>query len=511
MNRHKQLSINLIASVTAFIINMGISFFLTPYITKNIGIEAYGFVSLGANFINYASLVTIALNSMAGRFITIEIHKDNWKAANKYFNSVLLANTIAAGVMLIPSILCVVFINKIVNVPIELLSDVRLLFAFLFANYLISIIASSFGVSTFATNKLYLKSLRETEARIIKALALLILFIFFEPAVSYLGFASFLVLVYIVFFNIYYTIKFLPNIKIKKEYFDYKAVLELISSGIWNTLIQVGQILLQGVDLLIANLYIGATAMGTLALAKTIPIVIFSLIATISAVFLPEFTILYAQNKTSELLLSIKRSMKLLGIIASIPTAILIGLGEDFFRLWVPMQNAKELQILSIITIAIIFASGSINSLYGIFTVTNKLKDNAIVLLVTGLLNVVFVFILLKMTDLGLFAISGVSTILGIVRNLAFTAPFGAKYLNLKWNVFFPEITKGVIAIGIATIIAIFLNSLIPINGWVTFFALSAIITILSLGINSFMILSKTERNQIKVLLLEKINTGFKR
>ena len=89
MNRNKQLTINLVSSILAFIINMGISFFLTPYITKNIGVEAYGFVSLGTQFINYASLVTIALNSMAGRFITIEIHKKNWESANKYFNSVL--------------------------------------------------------------------------------------------------------------------------------------------------------------------------------------------------------------------------------------------------------------------------------------------------------------------------------------------------------------------------------------------------------------------------------------
>lgn len=140
MNRNKQITINLVASILAFIINIGISFFLTPYITENIGVEAYGFVSLGTEFVNYASLVTIALNSMAGRFITIEIHKGNWEGANKYFNSVLLSNCIVAGVILFPSILVVAFLDRIIDIPVEIILDVKILFALLFTNYIISII-----------------------------------------------------------------------------------------------------------------------------------------------------------------------------------------------------------------------------------------------------------------------------------------------------------------------------------------------------------------------------------
>ena len=310
MNRNKQITINLVASILAFIINIGISFFLTPYITENIGVEAYGFVSLGTEFVNYASLVTIALNSMAGRFITIEIHKGNWEGANKYFNSVLLSNCIVAGVILFPSILVVAFLDRIIDIPVEIILDVKILFALLFTNYIISIIVSSFGVSTFATNKLYLKSMREIEARILKALLLIFLFILFEPAVSYLGFATVAMIVYISFFNIYYTKKYLPEIKLRKKYFRVNAVFELISSGIWNTVIQAGQILLQGLDLFIANIFIGSTSMGTLALAKTIPMMVLSLVSVISSVFIPDFLILYTKNNKEELLNSIKGSVK---------------------------------------------------------------------------------------------------------------------------------------------------------------------------------------------------------
>ena len=203
MDNKKNLIINLSASGISFIVNLGISFFLTPYITETIGVEAYGFISLGNNFINYASLVTIALNSMAGRYITIEIHRGNWDAANKYFNSVFIANIIAAVLMLFPAVLSIVYIDRIVNVPIELLNDVRLLFTFLFINLLVSIIFSTFGVATFATNKLYLQSLRNIEGTILRAVFLLGLFAFLKPAVSFLGLSASIMLLYVTSFNYY--------------------------------------------------------------------------------------------------------------------------------------------------------------------------------------------------------------------------------------------------------------------------------------------------------------------
>lgn len=511
MNRNKQLTINLISSLLAFAINIGISFFLTPYITKNIGVEAYGFVSLGTQFINYASLVTIALNSMAGRFITIEIHRNNWEEANKYFNSVLLSNVIVAGAMLIPSILIVALLDKIVNIPVEILVDVKVLFAFLFANYLISIITSSFGVSTFATNKLYLKSMREIESRAIKALLLIILFVIFKPAVSYLGFTSIAVMLYMSFFNIYYTKKFLPKIRISKVYFDIKAVFELIFSGIWNTIIQVGQILLQGLDLLIANIFISSSVMGTLALAKTIPNLIMNLVGIIAGVFVPDFTILYSKGNKEGLLESIKQSMKILGVVINIPIAILFVFGKEFFMLWVPDQNALELQILSIITISTLIVSGPINSIYGVFTVTNRLKTNAFILVGTGFVNVAIVFLLLSTTSLEVYAIVGVSTVLGIIRNLVFTAPFGAKYLGLKWNTFFPEVGKSIFGFLILISVGYIINSIFDASSWIMLIICAFLTASTGLVINLLVVLNKRERENFYSLIKNWIKNNSKR
>ena len=99
LGKSKALIINTLASLVTFIVGLGIAFFFTPYLTDTVGEEAYGFVSLGNNIINYITIITIALNSVAGRFITIEYHKGNKKKANEYFSSVLVANVVMIPVL----------------------------------------------------------------------------------------------------------------------------------------------------------------------------------------------------------------------------------------------------------------------------------------------------------------------------------------------------------------------------------------------------------------------------
>ena len=75
----KKTMINVICSLFVLATNVLISFFLSPFIVKNIGVEANGFVTLANNFVTYAQLIVSALNSMAARFIAIAYIKKDYK------------------------------------------------------------------------------------------------------------------------------------------------------------------------------------------------------------------------------------------------------------------------------------------------------------------------------------------------------------------------------------------------------------------------------------------------
>ncbi|WP_152599321.1 oligosaccharide flippase family protein, partial [Bifidobacterium subtile] len=94
MGEKRQLAVNMIAGIISLGVQFGVSFVLTPYIVRTLGSEAYGFIPLANQIVGYTTIVTTALNSMASRFISIEMNRENTKQANIYFNSVLISNII---------------------------------------------------------------------------------------------------------------------------------------------------------------------------------------------------------------------------------------------------------------------------------------------------------------------------------------------------------------------------------------------------------------------------------
>lgn len=505
LSENKKLVINLLSSVTVFAVNLIIGFYLSPYIVKNLGVEANGFISLANNFITYASLVTIALNSMSGRFITIAIHQEDYEKANKYYNAVFGGNLITAAILAVPAVVSVAKLEYLINIPNNLIFDVKILFSIIFINYFIGMVLPNWATATFVTNNLYLQSIKSLQSNILKVVCILGLFIIFSPKVYYIAIASLVCTIYIAVYNWYYHKKLLPQLIIKRKYFNWIYVKELIFSGMWNTINQTGQILLSGLDLLIANLFVGASSMGALSLAKTVPNIIIGLAGSLTSIFVPTLTIDYAHNDKDSLKKNLKKGMRLTGVLLTIPLAILIIYGSEFYSLWVPSQDAKVLQILSVLTcFGLIFTSGT-QCLYNIFTVVNKLKVNSILVLLSGLISSIIVFILMKTTNLGVFAIAGVSSFVNLARNMIYTLPFTAKYIGFRWNTFFPDVLSSVTSVIILVLVGTTIKQFIIVNSWIMLIIAAGITAILGLIINMFIVLSREERNFLLKLFKKKL------
>lgn len=505
MSKNMQMAVNMFASALTYAVSLLVSFFLSPYIVKNIGVDANGFIGLANNFISYASLITVALNTLASRFITINIYQGNYKNANKYFSSVFFSNVFLSAILAIIGSVVVAFLNRFIDVSNELLPDVRLLFALLFINCIIGTISSVYSVATFARNKLYLNSMRTIEANVLRVLCIVSLFSLLDPHLYYIGISSILQSLYCFAINIFYTKRLLPEIKLSIKNFSFKMVKDLLSGGIWNLVNRLGQLLLDGLDLLITNIFINATSMGILSLSKTIPSTVNGIIGTIVSIFSPNFTILYAQGKMKELLHNIKQSMKIMGVLTNIPVIILIICGHEFYSLWQPTVDSEILYKLSLLGCMCIIISGGINCIYDIFTVLNKLRANSIVVIISGLVSTLIVYIMLKTTDLGVYAVAGVSSAVSIIRNLVFTAPYGAKCLNQKWYTFYPDIVRPVIYVILTCLVCRFTVSYFVADTWFLLVIKGCFTVAISVIIGYFIVLGKNDRNLIKNVVKSKL------
>lgn len=321
MEKKKRLLINLISNIISFMLQLGISFILTPIITQKVGTAAYGFIGLSNNFISYASIFTVIINSMASRFITFEITKGNIEKANKYYSSVFFMNIIMSIVIAIISLIFIININSFLEIPLEIENDVKITFALAFINLILSIMSTIFTIATYVKDRLDLEAIRNIIGNIIKALFLIIVFSFLQPKIYYITIGGIIFTVIILLTNITLTKKLIPQLRIKIKNFDKKSILILVKSGIWNSITNLSKILLTGLDLLIANLFISAEAMGLLSIAKTIPTTIENLLSTIANIFSPRFVILYSQRKIRELVAEVNYSTKIIAFIMIVPIA----------------------------------------------------------------------------------------------------------------------------------------------------------------------------------------------
>lgn len=489
-------ALNVLTSICVLCANLIISFFLSPYIVRTIGVEANGFVTLANNFVNYANLIVTALNAMAARFITIAYVNNDHKKANFLYNSVFWGNLIIVAVLLFPAAIIVVRLENFVDVPSNILLDVKILFLFIFLAFFIRTGAPNYDCGTYVTNRMDLSNVSSMAIALLRCVVLFCMFYILEPHVYYVGIAAVLVSVATLIVMGYYTKRLTPELRImfRPAICSFNMIKVLVESGIWNSIATTGNTLLNGLDLLICNSYLGSTLMGVLSLSKTLPNILIMLSESIRGSFGPELTINYANGDRDGVLKCICKAMKITSVIVTIPTAGLVVIGDAFYSLWVPSQDAKLLWTLTVLAILSYLVNSGVVILFNVFTTVNRVKYNSAAMLVSGFASVVITVLIIEFTDYDLYAVAGVSSVITIFKNLFFTIPVASRLLGYKWYQFYPQVGVSVLSSGLIIAVGIVVRLIIPVDTWASFFGACFIIGAIGLAINMIIVLNKEER-----------------
>ncbi|WP_410221970.1 lipopolysaccharide biosynthesis protein [Pedobacter sp.] len=495
----RRFIINLVSNFFSALSGVGISFFLTPYIVEHLGKEAYGFYPLSNNFVMYAGIITTALNSMSSRYITISLEKKDIKEVNTYFNSVLFGNLLISLVFLLVSALFCFFIDKILDIPDGLVYDVRLLFVFILLSLVINVSSAVFSVTAFALNRFDKLAVINIISNILKLGAIILLFYFFTPRIHFLGVVTLVTAIYVFYANYRITKKLLPEVHISWSFFSRSALSVIVGSGIWNSVIALSNVINTQLDLLIANHFFKASGMGFLSLTKFIPNAIYILLGIIVPIFLPEMLKAYAQNDMNKLKQNLDLSFKAIFVVVLLPLSVFFVYGDAFFRLWLPTQDAHALHILSIITLVPFIVHGTIETVYHVFVITNKLKIASFWGIFISILNFVLVIILCIYSSLGIYAIPVAALISGVFSHLTFTPLYAAYCLQESRWFFFIKIIKGLAGFSALILITYGWRKLnwISVDSWFMFILNSCTIGIVLLAVTIVMKFDKATLTDI--------------
>lgn len=494
---YRQLAVNMLSGVCVFTLNLCVAFFLTPFIVGKLGVAAYGFIGLSNNLIGYTAILTVAINSMLGRFITIKVHEGNLRDANVYMSSIFYANLLMAGIILIGVVVASVNLEYLIEIPENLENDVKTLFLMFGISTCLGLMTGVISVGAFIRNRLDTINVRDMVGSFLRVILLLLFFGLLPAKLWYVGIAIVIMNLYTLSANYYFYRLLTPELQIKIRFFDWKKLKEVISAGAWNVLSRISDILSKGVDLLLANLFISASAMGLLSIVLTIPMLISSFFSILSGNYAPEFTRLYAIGDFKALKKSLLQSVRLTGMLCCIPLSIVFSYGDIIYDVWMPGVDSRLLYILTCLcSIEMIFGLPQ-EPLWNIFTIANKLRKSSLNLFYNAIMIFVTVMVAMFVIDDNmnrLIALALIRNIYGSIRVTTFLPIYGARCLGYGRWTFYPAIINNVLNVVMVTCVSILFKHAFLSSDWISLFAGVVFTAFVGVVISFFTVLKSYDR-----------------
>lgn len=464
--KYEKIVLTIILSGFVYVINYLITFFLTPYITDNIGTEAYGYVSLAKTIVTYILIVTSVLNSYASRYIAVAYHKKEIDKCNTYFNTVFFGNIIFGGLLCVVCLLFCENLEGFLNISTNIAKDVKTLFFLVFANLFLNLVGTAWQAASIVKNQLIYISLFKGIAYVAEAISLILMYLFLSMHLYYVGIGMLVSTVIVLSTHIFITVRWTSEIKIGVRYFEFDVIKELVVTGIWNSLNSLGNMLNSGLDLLITNMFLGGLALGQVSIVKNINSIFQGLYQIVGQPFQPVLLKLYTSGEKSELINNLKFSMKISGFVSNLAFAGVVAYGRYYYKLWIPNQDCELLYYLTVIACASSVFEGAIYPLYYIYTLTMKNKFPCIVTIIGGICNVTGMVMLINKTNLGVYAVFVTTAIVMLVINGITNPIYMSKCLDIVWSSFYVVLVKHICSCFVISVLFVIIANLCNLSNW---------------------------------------------
>src|SRR5690625_1183187 len=452
----KRLPLNVVSNLAYVIVSSLFLLWLTPYLINRLGVELYGLIPLATAFVSYFNLVTVSISSSVGRYVIIYFQKSDYHKSNIYFNSAFWVLVVICSLLALLGALLSLNVEHLFSFPSKHSSDVGLLFLMVIIGGLITAVGSPFKVSVLVNHRFDLDSYIKILAKLIQISTIYLMYEVFSPAVALYG-VSYLLMSVVSVALLYLCMHYLtPQIKLNYKLVSKDAGRELGSMSTWQIVSQAGAVLYLTSSIVIVNVFLGAEQAGKYAAIAQWVTLLSVLGGAISSVFAPIAYQYIAKEDLESLSLQISRSIKYITMAIGFPAALICGLASPILESLLGSNFVDLAGLVWIMVMPLVFNTG-VRPTFAVFMGLNKVSFRAIVVIVFGLVNVFLSILLIKVFNLGLYAVSCSLLICFFIKNFFLSPVYAAYILKKKAFRFVFPIIPGLVfsllgAIGISTI-----------------------------------------------------------
>jgi membrane protein EpsK len=453
----KRLLANVVTSVMVVVVNTLIAIWIIPYLIKHLGIKVYGMIPLVVSFIAYFNLVSKAVAGALTRYTAIYLNEGDVENGNVYFNSALKGIVALCGILLIPVILLSLFFSRLFQVPSGLeVNSGWLCFLVLFSSFMMATTAP-FMVATFVRHRFDLSNLLKISSRLLQIVTLVLFFTYISKSLVCYGLSYCVMALFFLVGSILLALYLTPELKVKKDTFQWAAFLEMSGMSFWITIYEAGGLLYLSFSFVIINVFLGPEECGRFGPIAAITLMLATLAGTVGNVFAPIAYEYIAQEKIKILVFQVCRSIRLMCLVMGLPIGLLCGLSTPILKRWLGAELADMAPLIWLLN-GPFLVSVSYVSIMSVFRGLNKVKVPALVTVLSGIVNVIMSVLLVYYTNLGLYGVSLAILVSLTVKNLFFTPVYAASIMDQPKLLFIRELVPGFVMTAFISMCALILS-----------------------------------------------------
>jgi membrane protein EpsK len=496
----KQFALNVLANLIVTAVNILIGIWLTPYLINKLGVATYGIVILATSFTSYMSIFNSAIDNAVGRFLTLDIKKQRFRAANQTFNTAFWSSLVILLLLLPATAILAYFSPRLFDTPLGQEQSTRWLFGLVMGAYLLIILRSVFSASTFAHNRLDLQNGIFSSNTIVRTILIIIFFsLLLVPKAWHYGLATLTGATISLILAIAVWKYLTPQLSINRQDFERSRLRKIFSMSGWLIINQIGSLLFLNIDLIVVNTFLGAEVQGRYGSILQWVILLRTVAQSVSKALLPLIMGQFAQNELEKVGRTVRSSIKLMGLTMALPIGIVVGFADELLTLWLGPEFADMALILRVLVVHLCI-NLAVLPLFSLQVVLNKIRWPGIVTLVLGLLNVGLAVSWVRIGNSGLGVALAGSLVLTL-KNTLFIPVYGAKIQNLPWYTFLKNLIPGVVSTSGVILVVFFLTRYVIFDSWLTLISVCILLAITYSFLLYFLMLNESERRILMTLI----------
>ena len=499
----RRFVVNVGSSLVYAVLNIGIMFWYIPFLLKHLGVAAYGMVPLTSAFVVFAAIVCDGVNGAIYRNLAIDLNREDLSAAQKTFNSAVILTIAFSCFLLIPIVPLVWLFPQLFEVPPDLGGATQFLIAGSFFAALTFLIGSAFDASSLITHRFDVRNAIRSAVALSRVGVVALCFLVWPASLLHVGLGLIASALLGLGGSVIAWRRLTPQLRLHLGAVDPQRFRPLLNIGAWSAVNMAGMLLLMQVDLLIVNALFGPTMTGRYGALLAFAVLIHTLAEVVTPIFSPAIMARYAIGDFAGLRRLLESAVGLLAFGLALPVGLLCGLGRPLVSLWLGPDFA-ELDVLLAVLVAHLAVNLAGRPLGYLLTAHNKVKQQGLVTLALGAVNVLLAVALALWAEWGVLGIAAATAIVWTLKNTLFLPVYAARVLGLVWWAFLPRLAGGAAAVLGVALAGRALAAMWPPLDWIGLAAMAAAISALYAITLLGLIIRPDDRRLISRLMLRR-------